>query len=81
MNTEAMVQAPVEEKSAAATPDPSATICENVHVCSKVKRSADLNNLSGMDDRHRNGTNHGGVSMPDHGEAWGNACRPSAKEN
>ena len=79
MNTEAMVQAPMEEQSAAATPITRSTKHEDDDVCSKGNRSADMKILSGMDDRHRNGTNHGGVSMPDQCRAWGGVCRPTAR--
>ena len=61
MNTDAMVEAPIEEKMC--------TGGDRVNTSASTGRAggvtANGGSASGMDDRNRSGADHGGVSMPD----------------
>ena len=61
MNTDAMVEAPIEERGCAGGDrvDPSASTGRD------GRETANGRLASGMDDRNRSGADHGGVSMPD----------------
>ena len=61
MNTDAMVEAPMQENgNRRACPSTPAG-----EVCKGGDNTADASTTSGMNDRNRNGTDHGGVLMPD----------------
>ena len=61
MNTDAMVDAPMQDSDRHRAFPPVL----KGEVCKGGDNEGDNNTTSGMDDRNRNGIDHGGVSMPD----------------
>ena len=80
MNTDAMVEAPVEGRAAGrGTPDP---MRQDGYVTPAGEKTVAESQALGIDDRRRNGTDHGGVSMPEYlGDCRSTRARPGPGSN